>query len=105
MSSTDTFAITAEWAEGAVLLSARGELDLAATAAWDACVSEVLGQMPSGLTLDLGATTFVDSSGLRLILLLTQEATAREVSFGVVNISAPVARLLEVTGLTAIIDP
>jgi anti-sigma B factor antagonist len=105
MSDSERFAITAAWTGGNVVLTASGELDLAAAAAWDASVSETLGQMPTGITVDLGATTFVDSSGLRLILLLTQEANARGVSCTVVNISPSVARLLEITGMTDLVGP
>ena len=104
MSDTTSFAITTQWSGTDVVLSVAGEIDLAAAAAWDAGVDEALGQAPSMLTVDLGATTFVDSSGLRLLLTLRQTVTEQGLQFRVVNVSHSVARLLEVTGLTDLVS-
>jgi anti-sigma B factor antagonist len=104
MSGPGEFAITATWVGGDVVLALSGELDLAASAGWDASVSEALGQMPTAITIDLGATTFVDSSGLRLLVLLTQRAQAVSTPFRLVNLPPPVVRLLEITGLTDLMN-
>jgi anti-anti-sigma factor len=103
MSEPEQFSITAEWSDGGVLLVATGELDLAASTGWNACVDEILGQTPSSVTVDLSATTFVDSSGLRLLLVLRREMAQRNASFALANISVAVARLLEVTGITDLV--
>jgi anti-sigma B factor antagonist len=104
MSDVTEFAITATWSSSDVVIALSGELDLAASAGWDASVSEVLGQQPSSIVVDLGATTFVDSSGLRLLVLLTQQAHQRSVPFHLVNVPAAVTRLLEITGLTEMMN-
>lgn len=103
VSDTVSFAITTQWSGTDVVLAVVGELDLSAAAAWDASVDEALGQMPSQITIDLGGTTFVDSSGLRLLLTLRQTTGEREIAFRIANISHAVARLLEVTGLTDLV--
>ncbi len=103
MSDTVSFAVTAAWSGTDVVLAVAGELDLAASAAWDASVDEALGQVPSSVTVDLAATTFVDSSGLRLLLMLRHRAADAGTTFTVTNISPAVARLLEVTGLTDLV--
>lgn len=103
MSDTMSFAVTAAWSGTNVVLAVAGELDLAASAAWDASVDEALGQVPTMVTVDLTATTFVDSSGLRLLLMLRHRAGESGTVFTVANISPAVARLLEVTGLTDLV--
>lgn len=104
MSDTVSFAITTTWSGTEVVVAVAGDLDLAAAATWDAGVDEALGQMPTALTVDLGATTFVDSSGLRLLLTLRHQSAQRGTPFSVTNISPSVARLLEVTGLTDLVS-
>jgi anti-anti-sigma factor len=103
MSDTVSFAVTAAWTGTDVVLVVAGELDLAASAAWDASVGEAMGQVPSAVAVDLAATTFVDSSGLRLLLMLRQRVADAGATFTVTNISPAVARLLEVTGLTDLV--
>ncbi len=103
MSDMVSFAVTATWSGTSVVLAVAGELDLAAAAAWDASIDEAMGQVPSSVAVDLAATTFVDSSGLRLLLMLRHRAAEAGTTFTMTNISPAVARLLEVTGLTDLV--
>ena len=61
-----------------------------------------LGQLPSegDITLDLADLTFIDSSGLRVLVAQHQRLEDAGHALILAAPSAPVARLIEITGLT-----
>ncbi len=62
------------------------------------------GAVPSEAVIDLGAVTFMDSSGLRALLRCRNLLEARGVPLRVVVPGGPVARLFEVAGVTGNFD-
>ena len=84
--------------DGTTVLSVAGEIDLAVTddfvAVADACLAQA-----SGIELDLGDVTFIDSSGLGVLVRVRKEADQQSKSFNLARVSPAVQRLLEVTGL------
>lgn len=94
------FQIDTEDAEAAATVKLSGELD-GATA--DAVVAEFNRLLQAGnkvIRLDLGQLSFIDSAGLRAIIVIQQVAAERDVSLAVVPPPAPLLELLEITGLT-----
>jgi anti-anti-sigma factor len=81
----------------AVRIACTGELDLAASDLLSARVSELLESGPAHVVLDLGGVTFLDSSGLRMILEARNRAAARAVRFTVEPGPPPVQRIFELT--------
>jgi anti-anti-sigma factor len=57
-------------------LKLKGELDLASTGRVEQAVDALLAEGVRALLLDLGDVSFVDSSGLRLFIVLDQRARA-----------------------------
>lgn len=57
-----------------LILAVEGELDLATVPMLTRSVTDRLGESPTNLTLDLSALTFMDSSGLRLLIELGERA-------------------------------
>jgi anti-sigma B factor antagonist len=55
-------------------LSVAGELDLGSAPLLGQRVEDKLSEHPTTLTLDLSGLTFMDSSGLRLLIELTERA-------------------------------
>lgn len=51
------------------------------------------------LCVDMSAVRFVDSSGLRVLIEAHQSAVARDRTISLVNPSATVTRLLEISGI------
>jgi anti-sigma B factor antagonist len=79
----------------ALVVELAGELDLAALAAVDGAVAALLARPPQPVVLDLGRLTFLDSSGVTLLVRLANH-------FGQVRTRATtqrVRRVLEVLGL------
>lgn len=75
-----------------------GEID-AHTCGW---LDEALGDDPKGdvCRVDLRAVTFMDSSGLRVLVRHHQRCTKADVRFEILQPSRPVQRLFEISGLT-----
>lgn len=70
----------------------RGELDLATAPAVSACLRE-LRERGVDVLLDLDELTFIDASGIRLMLTASSDASRDGWGFSVTSGSAPVQRL------------
>jgi anti-anti-sigma factor len=80
-----------------------GEIDLAVAEELRAAGTRAVAALSPGvpLELDLGGVTFIDSSGLGALISLRNAAKSAGSSLVLVNISPPIVRLLELTGLRA----
>jgi anti-anti-sigma factor len=89
------------------IISARliGEID---TATAPTLVGElqtaIFTGAPRELILDFGGVTFMDSSGLRVIIDIHNELRARDSLLALENVPATTRKLLEVTGMTDHLD-
>ena len=92
--------------------NAGGELlEITSTDEGLALIGEIDGHSSPGLamaladladrhiTLDMAGVDFVDSSGLRVLIEAHQSAEQADGSLTLVSVSAPVARLLELSGV------
>jgi anti-sigma B factor antagonist len=89
-------------ANGPVLtVGLSGEIDLSAVEQIEPMVQSSMSDGQGYVVLDLASVSFIDSTGLRLLLRLkhrTEDAQLGSLLLG--RISQPVRRLLDVTGLT-----
>lgn len=83
------------------LLKLTGELDLATADALEEAIAEEAG--PGDLVLDLAELTFMDSTGIRLILhaAATCDGDANVV---LLDVSASIMRVLEIAGINGRVD-
>jgi anti-anti-sigma factor len=81
----------------ALLLS--GELDLASAPILDAALVRVSAQRARGLTLDLSQLTFIDASGLHVIVYANQLYKRLGYGFSLIPGPEAVQRLFQLTGL------
>ena len=99
-----------DWArrDDVVVLSASGDVDLhTADQLRDAVVSAVGGEggaMPRQVDVDLAGVPFLNSSGLGALLAGVQEANRLGIVFRVLNLQPPVRRVVEMMGLTDVLD-
>ena len=81
-----------------------GQLDLASIGALDAAARS-LQPLTTPVVVDVADVTFIDSSGLRSLMGLHEASiTATGVGIRLLNVSAPVHRVLELTGLMDIFE-
>ena len=79
------------------ILSLQGEVDISTVDALEEQIDRCLKQ-GSRLILDLGGVSFIDSTGLRLVIN-TRERLSEGGELALVAKDGPVTRLLEITGL------
>jgi anti-anti-sigma factor len=84
-------------ASGAVIELA-GELDLHESTRLSAAVAELLSEQIELVELEATALTFIDSAGIRAILLARSGAAERGVRFLVSGVSPPIRRVMEIAG-------
>lgn len=80
-----------------------GELDAGGTGWFEACVSAVLEKHPGSMAIDARGVTFLDSSGLRSLLLARAAADDAGVAFRIDDPSPEVRRFIERTGLRSLL--
>jgi anti-anti-sigma factor len=90
--------ISSALVDGSVRVSLQGELDLASAGQMEEHFASIDEQMPSRVVIDLEGLAFIDSSGLRVLLLA--DARARECGYELVLLPGkePVQRVFEMTG-------
>jgi anti-anti-sigma factor len=87
-------------ADGTALLTAGGQLDIACGDRFIACLREARDAEPQALVVDLREVTFIDSTGLSL--LLKADGLARQNQFALHVVRSPaeiVQAVLEATGV------
>jgi anti-anti-sigma factor len=86
------------------ILTLEGELDLVAAPTLHEELHNTLQTGAQQLVLDLGAVSFMDSSGLRTLLTAHEESLEKGVSFVLRRVPSTVQRLFEITGVTDELD-
>ena len=86
--------------EGALLVSASGELDVAAAPRLATVLSIATAGAEPCVVLDLTDVDFIDSTALGAIMHASTEIEAMGKQMLVVALDGPVRRLLEITNLT-----
>ncbi|GAC1439636.1 MAG: hypothetical protein NVSMB51_17810 [Solirubrobacteraceae bacterium] len=81
--------------DGCCRVRPHGEIDLATTAELDAALAGVEARGAAPIELDLGAVTFIDSTGIHLLL----RACGRSPGLRIVALSAQVQRLIMLSGI------
>lgn len=84
------------------LIAAAGEIDISSAPALEQAIDRALEDGADRIALDLGEVTFMDSTGLRTIMI-TQRRLGDPGDLAVVVGAGPVRRLLEVAGVVDIL--
>lgn len=79
-------------------LSVSGELDLATTPQLEQKARILLADGARSIVIDLANLDFIDSTGLRLLLLLSREAAGDDWAMLITRPSEQVQTILEITG-------
>lgn len=85
--------------DGETTIAVAGEIDLATAPEVSEALNRAIREGSQLVLLDLSEATFLDSSGLRVILSANSEASRAEVTFEVVPGPPSVQRSFEVAGV------
>jgi anti-sigma B factor antagonist len=97
--SSSPFEVTIEQRAGAVHVKMAGELDISTAARLEDDLRRVEAERPELLVLDLTALTFMDSTGLRLLITADSRARAEGRRLALIQGSEMVQRVLRLTRL------
>jgi anti-sigma B factor antagonist len=86
-----------------VVVALEGEMDLANADALGRALTAVLEARPSKVTVDLAKLSFLDSSGVRCLVIALQEASAVGSKLVVRRPRGAALRVLEITGTDALL--
>jgi anti-sigma B factor antagonist len=86
--------------DGRVVVTLRGELDLASSPQLLRQLQLLLSQPVTSLTIDLADLSFIDSSGLGTLCRVRQDAIDRGIALDLQRVPPHARRVLEITGLT-----
>ena len=84
-------------------ISPTGELDIATTPALEQAIADATTDAGAALVLDLRELTFMDSTGLRTLAQTNARAEADGFSLSIVRGSRQIERVLEISGLGALL--
>jgi anti-anti-sigma factor len=96
--------IITEQREGQTRMALVGELDIASVPRFEEGLTEVEGDSPGTLVLDLRQVEFIDSTGLRAVIAADERARSVGRRFIVVRGPAAVERVFSVTQLDQRLD-
>src|SRR5258706_16485150 len=84
-------------------INVAGELDMTSAPRLIAAVHDVAASPIQRIDLNCERVSFLDSAGVRALIVGHNEAGRMSVDLALVEPSRPVARILELTGLTGIL--
>ena len=93
-----------EGSDGFAHLALRGELDLSTVPKVEEALRRVEESRPSVIVLDLAGVTFLDSTGLRMVVTAEQRARAEGRRLAVVRGPDSVQRVFSITRLDEHLD-
>ena len=97
-SMSPIFRLTTRQDDDRVVVVAHGELDVATVPRLEQAV-QALRPEARAIVLDLREVTFMDSTGVRLLLQLDAQARSDGFSFAILDCEGPVRRVLALTGI------
>ena len=88
-----------------IRVAATGEIDLVTAPFLAAQLEELLAAGWTDLTADLSGVTFLDSTGVHVLVATRRSATERGAAFCVTNGSAAVSQVLRICGVEDLLTP
>ena len=86
-----------------VRVSVVGELDAASAPRLQRSLDAVIGVSAGAVVLDMSGVSFIDSTGLRVLLVLQQRLSAQRRPLTLGDVSVQTRRLLDLSGLSSVL--
>jgi anti-sigma B factor antagonist len=98
MAKSSSFAIESQVLAGTARMTVLGELDIATVGQLESEVETVLAGGVRELILDLSGMTFIDSTALRLFIVLTDRAASEEWQLSLIRPAGPALSIFQISG-------
>jgi anti-sigma B factor antagonist len=97
------FSIQIEHRDSSLIVSISGEFDLGAAEQFEKVAEELRGKDVHDVEIDLRRVSFIDSTGLRMLVDVERIARERELTLRIVRGGSAVERVLQITGLDKVL--
>lgn len=94
----------AELSKRWVSIAVEGEVDLATVEDLEQAIAVVHDEHTAGLVVDLTASSFMDSTGLKALVMAHRRFSADDRPFAIAVSGGPVSRLLDLSGVNTTIQ-
>ncbi len=84
------------------VVAVRGEIDLFTAPELKSTLTDVIDAGKTGVVVDLGETTFLDSTALGVLIGAVKRLRSRDGTLTIVNTDPNIAKTFEITGLDQI---
>lgn len=91
--------INSELANGWQCIAVEGEVDLATVEELEAAIDQIFADDAHPLVVDLRGSSFMDSTGLKALVMANRKFDESGRSFAVAVSGGPVARLIDLSGV------
>ena len=98
------FYITKENTLGKVTAHLHGELDLSVAPEFRADLEPYINQSKTTLELNFTDLTYIDSTGIGVIILILKQRTAIGGTFKITNVPKKIKKLFDITGISKHLD-
>jgi anti-anti-sigma factor len=101
---TEEFRLEVAIRGGAASIRLSGELDMLRARRLDEAFAAICGERVSNTDIDVSGVSFIDCTGLRSVLVISEEMQRRRGAMRVIDPSSPVRRLLQLAGCEDLAD-
>ncbi|BFT68942.1 STAS domain-containing protein [Paenibacillus anseongense] len=102
--SVEKFQVDQEELETSILLHIRGELDLAAALTFRHALEAVVHRTDKALILDVSKLTYIDSTGIGIVVSALKIRDELKAPFAVRHIPSGIKRLFDLTGISGFLN-
>ena len=95
--------MTTERHERVLTVAVNGRIERATVPVFEETIRTEIEETDRSLILDFAEVTYIDSAGLRLLLMMAKGLQARAVGMALCALSVPVRDVVSVTGFEAIL--
>jgi anti-sigma B factor antagonist len=103
-SGNPPFHISISQMEDRCLMVLSGELDVSTAPSFREYLAKVTAELKTDLVLDIGLLTFIDSTGLSLLVSEHKRLSARGSALTIFSPTPMARRLFEISGLTSLLS-
>ncbi|HEX5694761.1 MAG TPA: STAS domain-containing protein [Acidimicrobiia bacterium] len=101
---TEEFRLEVAIRGGAASIRLSGELDMLRARRLDEAFIAICSERVSNTDIDASGVSFIDCTGLRSVLVISEEMERRRGAMRIIDPSAPVQRLLQLAGCEDLVE-
>jgi anti-sigma B factor antagonist len=94
-----TFQVATRADESAVWIDTAGEIDISTSPTWEKAINDALAKRPGRIYVDMHRVSFIDSSGLAVLMRCDGLADKQDCKFIIRSPARQVDRVLALAGL------